>query len=43
MPQQPLPPAAPGAASADARPRPRHFSLVRSFTPADFVTLLNAV
>jgi len=24
----------------EARPLPRHFSLVRSFTPADFVTLL---
>ncbi|MEY2933622.1 MAG: hypothetical protein RL033_4371 [Pseudomonadota bacterium] len=44
-----LPPAAPGAAAPTAatptelRPLPRHFSLVRSFTPADFVTLLNAV
>jgi len=26
----------------EARPLPRHFSLVRSFTPADFVTLINA-
>ena len=25
-----------------ARPLPPHFSLVRSFTPADFITLLNA-
>jgi CDP-diacylglycerol---serine O-phosphatidyltransferase len=28
---------------SEPRSRPPHFSLVRSFTPADFVTLINAV
>jgi CDP-diacylglycerol---serine O-phosphatidyltransferase len=44
---EPPPPAPPGpaeAASAErwSKPLPPHFSLVRSFTAADFITLLNA-